>query len=93
MRRVFRKLLSCCTRRFTAHPMVICVLRMELERQLALLARQQGKTRSACIREAIQQDLLRHGDSEQACRQPEHLAQLEQPNGSEPPPDWRGWTA
>jgi predicted transcriptional regulator len=77
--------------------MVICVLRMELERQLepqlAPLARQQGKTRSACIREAIQQDLLRHGDSEQACRQPEHLAQLEQPNGSEPPPDWRGWTA
>ena len=65
----------------------------ELERQLDRLARQQGRTRSACIREAIQQDLLRHGDSEEARRQSEHLAQLEQPNWSEQVPGWSDWTA
>ncbi|MFM7268195.1 MAG: ribbon-helix-helix protein, CopG family [Cyanobium sp.] len=65
----------------------------ELERQLDRLARQQGKTRSACIRDAIQQSLLRHGDSEEARRQSEHLAQLEQPNWSEQVPGWSDWTA
>ena len=74
--------------------MVIGV-RMEQEqvRQLDLLARQQGKTRSACIREAIRQYLLRHGDSDEARRQSEHLAQLEPPNWSEKLPDWSDWTA
>ena len=57
------------------------------------LAQQQGKTRSACIREAIQQYLLRHGDSEEARRQSEHLGQLEQPNWSEQVPGWSDWTA
>ncbi|MCP9899424.1 ribbon-helix-helix protein, CopG family [Cyanobium sp. Cruz CV13-4-11] len=50
---------------------------LEQERQLDLLARQQGKSRSACIREAIRQVLLRHGDSDEARRQSEHLARLE----------------
>jgi predicted DNA-binding protein len=41
--------------------MVIGVrMELELERQLDLLARQQGMTRSVCIREAIRQVLLRH---------------------------------
>ena len=65
----------------------------ELERQLDRLAQQQGKTRSACIREAIHQYLLRHGDSEEARRQSEHLGQLEQPNWSEQVPGWSDWTA
>lgn len=65
----------------------------ELERQLDRLAQQQGKTRSACIREAIQQYLQRHGDSEEARRQSEHLGQLEQPNWSEQVPGWSDWTA
>lgn len=62
----------------------------ELERQLDRLGQMQGKTRSACIREAIHQYLLRHGDSEEARRQSEHL---EQPNWSEQVPDWSDWTA
>ena len=74
--------------------MVIGVrMELEQERQLDLLARQQGKTRSACIREAIRQYLLRHGDSDEARRQSEHLAQLEPPNWSEQLPHWSDWTA
>jgi len=65
----------------------------ELERQLDQLARQLGKSRSACIREAISQYLIRHGDGEEARRQSERLAQLEQPNWSEQVPDWSDWTA
>ncbi len=86
--------LNCCTKRCTADAMVIGVrVEPELERQLDLLARQQGKTRSACIREAIRQYLLRHGDGQEARRQSEHLAQLEQPHWSEQVPDWSDWTA
>jgi predicted transcriptional regulator len=65
----------------------------ELERQLDQVARQLGKSRSACIREAIHQYLLRHGDGEEARRQSEHLAQLEQPHWSEQVPNWSDWTA
>ncbi|EDY39520.1 Ribbon-helix-helix protein, copG family [Cyanobium sp. PCC 7001] len=65
----------------------------ELERQLDQLARQLGKSRSACIREAIRQYLLRHGDAEEARRQSEHLARLEQPHWTEQVPDWSDWTA
>jgi len=65
----------------------------ELERQLDQLALQLGKSRSACIREAISQYLIRHGDGEEARRQSQHLAQLEQPHWSEQVPDWSDWTA
>jgi len=64
-----------------------------LERRLDLLARQLGKTRSACIREAITQYLSRHGDAAEARRQSEHLAELEPPHWSELVPDWSDWTA
>jgi len=65
----------------------------ELERRLDQLAQQLGKTRSACIREAISPYLIRHGDAAEARRQSEHLAQLEQPHWSEQLPDWSDWTA
>jgi predicted transcriptional regulator len=65
----------------------------ELERKLDQLARQLGKSRSACIREAISQYLLRHGDHEEAQRQSLLLAELESPNWSEQIPDWSDWTA
>ncbi|MFY8149050.1 MAG: ribbon-helix-helix protein, CopG family [Prochlorococcaceae cyanobacterium] len=65
----------------------------ELERQLDQLARQLGKSRSACIREAISQYLIRHSDGEVARWQSERLAQLEQPHWSEQLPDWSDWTA
>jgi len=68
-------------------------LELGLERQLDLLARQQGMNRSVCIREAIRQVLLRHGDRDDARRQSEHLAQLEPPNWSEQGPDWSRSTA
>jgi predicted DNA-binding protein len=62
----------------------------ELERQLDWLAQKQGKTRSVYSREAIHQYLLRHGDSEEARRQSEHL---EHPNWGEQVPNWSDWTA
>jgi len=52
-----------------------------------------GKTRSACIREAISHYLARHGDAAEARRQSEHLAQVEPPHWSEQLPDWNDWTA
>jgi len=60
----------------------------ELERRLDQLAQQLGKSRSACIREAIRQYALRHGDDEEARRQSQLLAALEAPNWSERVPDW-----
>jgi len=65
----------------------------ELERQLDQLARQLGKTRSACIREAISHYLARHGDAAEARRQSEHLTQVEPSHWSEQLPDWNDWTA
>ncbi|MCP9884648.1 hypothetical protein KBY97_05850 [Synechococcus sp. ATX 2A4] len=57
------------------------------------LERQMGKTRSACIREAVSHDLARHGNAGEALRQSEHLAQVEPPHWSEQLPDWNDWTA
>lgn len=65
----------------------------ELERRLDQLAQQLGKTRSACIREAISQYLSRHGDAAEARRQSEHLCQQEPTHWSEQVPDWNDWTA
>ena len=65
----------------------------ELERRLDQLAQQLGKTRSACIREAISQYLSRHGDAAEARCQSEHLSQREAPHWSEQLPDWSDWTA
>jgi len=65
----------------------------EMEQQLDQLARQLGKSRSACIREAIRQYLIRHGDGEAARLQSQLLARLEQPHWSEQVPDWSDWTA
>ena len=86
--------LSCCTNRCTCGAMVIGVrMEPELERRLDLLAHQLGKSRSACIREAISQYLLRHGDDGEARRQSQLLAELEAPNWSEQVPGWSDWTA
>jgi predicted transcriptional regulator len=66
----------------------------ELERQLDQLARQLGKSRSACVREAIAQYLLSHGDGDEARRQSQLLAEREpQQHWSEQLPDWSDWTA
>jgi predicted transcriptional regulator len=68
-------------------------LEPELERRLDQLARQLGKSRSACIRAAISHDLARHGDAAEARRQSEHLARVEPAHWSEQLPDWNDWTA
>jgi len=64
-----------------------------VEQQLDAVAQHLGKSRSACIREAIDQYLLRHGDGDEARRQSQLLAQLEQPHWSEQIPNWSDWTA
>lgn len=64
-----------------------------VEQQLDRLANQLGKSRSACIREAISQYLLRYGDSAEARRQSQLLAAQEAPHWSEQLPDWGDWTA
>jgi hypothetical protein len=43
--------------------------------------------------EAFGEDLLRHGDDEDARRQSQRLVDLEPANWSEQVPDWRDWTA
>jgi predicted transcriptional regulator len=65
----------------------------EVEQRLDQLARQLGKSRSACIREAISHYLLRHGDGEEARRQSQLLARQEPPHWSEQVPEWTDWTA
>lgn len=65
----------------------------ELERQLNQLAAQLGKSRSACVRDAISQYLLRHGDGEEARRQSLRMAERESQHWSEQLPDWGDWTA
>ncbi len=52
-----------------------------------------GKSRNACIREAIRQYLIRHGDGEAARLQSQLLARLEPSHWSEQVPDWSDWTA
>lgn len=64
-----------------------------VEHQLDQLAQQMGKSRSACIREAIQQYQQRHGDGAEARRQSLLLAAREAPHWSEQLPDWNDWTA
>lgn len=64
-----------------------------VEQRLDAVAQHLGKSRSACIREAIDQYLRRHGDAGEARLQSEHLAQLEQPHWSEQVPNWSDWTA
>lgn len=67
-------------------------MKHELERRLDQLAQQLGKSPTACIREAICQHLIRHGDAAEARRQSEHLSQLEQSHWSEQLSDWSDWT-
>jgi predicted transcriptional regulator len=64
-----------------------------VEQQLDQLDQQLGKSRSACIREAISQYLLRYRDSAEARRQSQLLAAQETPHWSEQVPDWSDWSA
>ena len=66
----------------------------ELEEQLDRLARSQGKSRSACVREAIALYVRQFGDGDEARRQSALIAQQSRDaHWSEQLPDWNDWTA
>ena len=66
----------------------------ELEQQLDALARSMGKSRSACVREAIAQYVQRFGSTDEARRQSALIASAGDPgHWSEQLPDWADWTA
>ncbi len=69
-------------------------LEPELEQQLERLAHNLGKTRSACVREAIAHYLSRFDGDEEAKRQSSLIsASSSTHQWSEPLPDWDDWTA
>ena len=66
----------------------------ELEQQLDQLARRMGKSRSACVREAIAHYVQRFGNNDEARRQSALIASSGEPAAwSEQLPDWVDWTA
>ena len=66
----------------------------ELEQQLDALARSMGKSRSACVREAIAQYVQRYCSTDEARRQSALIAAAGDPGDwSEQLPDWADWTA
>ena len=66
----------------------------ELEEQLDQLAQRLGRSRSACVREAIAQYVQRFGKDEEARRQSAVIAShAEKTDWSEQCPDWSDWTA
>ena len=69
-------------------------LEPELEQQLERLAQSLGKTRSACVREAIANYLARFDGDEEAKRQSSLIAaSSSNKQWREPLPDWDDWTA
>ena len=69
-------------------------LEPELEQQLDRVAHNLGKTRSACVREAIAHYLCRFDGDEEAKRQSSLIAASSSTQQwSEPLPDWDDWTA
>ena len=68
-------------------------LEPELEQKLDQLARSMGKSRSACVREAITQYVQRFSNNDEAQRQSALIAEHSgTPNWSEQLPDWTDWT-
>ena len=66
----------------------------ELEQQLDQLALSIGKSRSACVREAIAQYVQHFSNNDEAQRQPALIAEhSSKTNWSEQLPDWLDWTA
>ncbi|MFL0770916.1 MAG: ribbon-helix-helix protein, CopG family [Prochlorococcus sp.] len=66
----------------------------ELERQLDQLAHSMGKSRSACVREAIAQYVQRFCNDDEPRCQSALIAELSRKLAwSEQLPDWADWTA
>ena len=69
-------------------------LEPELEQQLDQLAKRMGKSRSACVRDAIAQYVQRFGQSDEALRQSTLIAEhAHQTDCCDQVPDWSDWTA
>ena len=68
-------------------------LEPELERQLDRVAEQQGRSRSACVRDAIKQYVGRFDDDAEARRQSAVIKQANEPmEWFEQVPAWSDWT-
>ena len=66
----------------------------ELEQQLDQLAQRLGKSRSACVRDAIAQYVQRLGQNDEALRQSTLIAEhAHQTARCDQVPDWSDWTA
>ena len=66
----------------------------QLEQQLDQLAHRMGKSRSACVREAIAQYVQRFGQNDEALRQSTLIAEhAHQTDWCDQVPDWSDWTA
>ena len=66
----------------------------ELKRQWDQLAQRLGQSRSACVREAIDKDVQRFGQNDEAKRQSALIAQqVQETQWTESLPDWSDWTA
>ena len=66
----------------------------ELEQRLDRLARSLGKSRSACVRDAIAQYVERFADGDEARRQSALIAEhSSSAHWSEQLPNWTDWTA
>jgi predicted transcriptional regulator len=66
----------------------------ELEQRLDRLARSLGKSRSACVREAIAQYVDRFADGNETRRQSALIAEHSRSaHWSEQLPDWADWTS
>ena len=66
----------------------------ELEQQLDQLAERMGKSRSACVREAIAQYVQRFGQNDEALQQSTLIAEHARQTGwSDQVQDWSDWTA
>ena len=69
-------------------------LEPELEEQLDQLAQRLGPSRSACVREAIEQYVQRFGQDDEAQRQSAvNTTHAEEMDWSEQCPNWSDWTA
>ena len=66
----------------------------ELEQQLDHLAQRLGRSRSSCVREAIEQYVQRFGQDDEARRQSALIASHgQETDWSESCPAWSDWTA
>ena len=69
-------------------------LEPDMDQQLSALAQRLQRSRSSCVRDAIQHYLQQFPDPQGAREQSQRIAALEsEPHWSESVPDWSHWSA